>query len=201
MNIGRTPVGFLCAAAVGSTVWFALPAHAGHYTGGTGASGCIGVNAPQNATQRYYYDSLQLATSNAVTWNRTNNIDPTNMTTITQTAYGPGTDVWVGDQYYTDYCGDDWYTGPSDPNGAGVVGKGSCYRLVSGGSRCDQHDLRINNWFTDIATTFEERALACHEGGHTLGLAHRTVMTSCLYEGSFPTNQYDGHDIQSINMN
>lgn len=37
--------------------------------------------------------------------------------------------------------------------------------------------------------------LACHELGHTLGLLHRTMDTSCMKQGTTKANRwYDDHD-------
>lgn len=181
-------------------------ASADHYSGGTGQEGCGVLNAPQaNQDQNYYYDDLQAESSAAVTWNRVNNINPTQMNTALSSTYTSATDVWVGDRYYDDYCGVDWYRGPSDPDGNGAVGMGNCFREVAGsGKRCDQHDLRLNNWFTDNTTTSNIRGLACHEGGHTLGLGHRpaTANGSCMPQGyPKPANAYDPHDRNGINQN
>lgn len=203
MNQGSALLGlFVGSAAVGLGLF--PSAFADHYYGGTGQEGCSGANSPQlGKVQNYYYDDLEPESSSAVTWNRTENINPTQMDTTLNSSYSASvTDVWVGDRNYVDYCGVDWYGGPSDPDG-GAVGMGNCYRKVDGsGQRCDQHDLRLNNYFTKNTTVSNVRGLACHEGGHTLGLGHRSGENTCMPQGyPKPANQYDGHDRDSINKN
>lgn len=196
---------FLGSAALAFGLFAAPSAKATHYFGATGQEGCGGANAPQVKTPHYwYYDDLQAETAEAVSWSRANNIHAlTRMDTVRQSSYTAGTDVWVGDRYYEDYCGVNWWLGPGDNDPYAAVGMGNCAKTIVGGSRrCNQHDLRISNHFSDNTTTTNLRGLACHEGGHTIGLGHRApAATSCMVQGyPKPSIRYDEHDRNTVNL-
>lgn len=109
------------------------------------------------------------------------------------------TDVIVYDRYYGDYCGYAWTNG----SGSGIVGLVTCDGIVSvSNNRCEQHSLRISNTFIDNSGTFEQRSVACHENGHTLGLQHRAESAqSCMPAVAINTATYDAHDQAVINGN
>jgi hypothetical protein len=134
-----------------------------------------------------------------MTWSRINNLDPTDINTQMEGSATALTDVIAYDRYYGDYCGYAWFNGST-----GLVGLTTCEGIVSGSNpRCEQHGVRISNSFVDAAGTFQERQIACHENGHTLGLQHRpsSATTSCMPDNMVGTATYDGHDQSIINAN
>lgn len=128
----------------------------------------------------------------ATEWNRTANLEPTDLTTFVVTAEAPDTDVVVLDQNYTNFCGYSWHG-----SGGSVVGLTTCVLLATNpASSCEKFQVRYDESFTVGASATQRRSLACHEVGHTLGLGH-TTGTTCMVAGSaFPT-AYSAHEISS----
>ncbi len=176
----------------------AWPAHADNYSGATGSTGCDGgLNEADNATHTFHYVDLAEHNENATTWARANILNPTAVNTVYDSTLDDLTDVVVRDQRYDDYCGHDWMT----PGNSGVVGLASCDDDNSA-NECERHTVRYNINFTAGTTTANRRGLACHELGHTLGLAHRTSSTSCMQQGyPKPALAYSTHDRDHLNDN
>lgn len=151
-------------------------ANATNFVPANSTTGC-GLNAADDGTHGYYYSSLEANTAAVVDWSRVNNYDPTVINTV-NVAYTTATDVAVFDSDYTGtYCGGAWYM-ETNP---GQIGYVNCVRLT--GSACDQHEMRFDtDWMLGSEeTTTQRRAIACHENGHTLGLAHiANQPTSCM---------------------
>lgn len=185
----------MVASTFGALVSLTTTASANHFSGATGATGCTGLNRADNANHGYYYYELQSETTAAMDWTRSNNMNPTNINT-SRVGLSNTTDVVVLDRYYSDYCGVPWI----QPGSGGVVGLVTCKSLVSGTAKCESHDLRMSNHFTDNTTRSNIRGLACHEDGHTVGLAHRSGTATCMPQGyPKPANAYDAHDRTAIN--
>ena len=196
----RAALIFVMSTLASAAVAVGPAAHSDHFSGGTGSQGCVGLNMADNAHHTYYYNDVVPDTAAAINWSRTYNFQGTRITTA-GAGYDVLTDVIVHDRYYSDYCGVNWYNSSTR---TGIAGTVNCDGLVSGSNpRCEQHSLRISNHFIDSVPTFNERRIACHENGHTLGLRHRpssAANTSCMYD---PANVavYDDHDRAVINGN
>ena len=186
-NLGR--VAFVASAALVLVLTSSLPASANNYSGQTGITGCTGLNEADNATHTFNYADLSAHMTSATNWARTNAVNPTDVNTSYDSTLDKLTDVVVRDRHYVDYCGNDW----AQPGRAGLVGLATCDRLTSSG-KCEQHTVRFNLNFTESTSVSNQRSLACHEIGHTLGLAHTTA-ASCMKQGyPNPSTNYSDHD-------
>lgn len=181
-----TIVSALALAVTGGVV-----AQASNWAGATGNTGCTTLNMADNGDHTYYYSDLTVAMSAAVTWTRFNNLNPTDMNSSGTTSPTSNTDVIVYDNNYTDYCGYTW-NGP----GSGVVGLVQCVSTTSN-SRCQKHEMRFDTSYTSGASTTNQRSLACHENGHTIGLAHYS--SGCMTQSISGSTTYTQHDINHIN--
>ncbi len=85
-------------------------------------------------------------------------------------------------------------------SGGSVVGHVQCVSTNSA-TRCEKHEMRFDTSYTSGATTTNRRSLACHENGHTIGLAHRTDSTSCMEPALNGVTAYSSHDVAHINAN
>lgn len=194
---GAIVAGFAVTAALVAYSPDAGPANASNWSGASGVSGCGGVNRADNAAHYFWYADLSGHMTNAVDWARSNDIDPTDITTYDDGALDAQTDVVVRDDYYVDYCGVDWYTAEV----GGVIGLTTC-DSVNAARECEKHTIRFSNTYTRYAETTERRGLACHENGHALGLLHSTANTSCMRSADpTPAQDYDAHDVAHINGN
>lgn len=103
------------------------------------------------------------------------------------------TDVVVFDGNFANYCGLNWYA-----NGGGIVGLATCVSLS--GTSCEQHQVYLHEPWTTTVPTDWLQALASHESGHTLGLAHRdSGSTSMRQQYPKASRYYDGHDVAHLN--
>lgn len=169
------------------------PARADNFAGPTSATGCTMLNMADNYEHTYYYSGLTSAVSAALDWTRTNNLDPTEMTSVTVSSVTAATDVVAYDADYTTYCGYTW-----NGSGGSTIGLVTCVSLS--GSTCEKHELRFDTSYTSGATVTNRRSLACHENGHTVGLAHRASSDSCMPATLNGVTQYSpSHDVPHIN--
>lgn len=148
-----------------------------------------------NATQFYWYDSLESNVVAAQNWVRNNVYEViAGLSTTNDTAEKSTTDAIVRDQNYTDYCGFSWH-----PAG-GTWANTSCNTL-NGANECESHVIRYDNSYTDSTIQDNRRGLACHETGHSWGLQHRSTDSKCMTPfGPYPTS-LSGHDITHLENN
>ncbi|WP_203906423.1 zinc-dependent metalloprotease family protein [Rhizocola hellebori] len=197
LRLTRSRAAVIAAAFLAITAFGPVaPANADNYSGQTGDTGCTGLNEADNATHSFHYVDLTQHMTDATNWARTNNLNPTDINTTYDSTLDSLTDVVVRDVHYVDYCGYDWL----QPGGSGVVGLATCDSLSPSG-QCEQHTVRYNLNFTESTPQSNERGLACHELGHTLGLQHTTGNT-CMQTGyPKPVNDYSNHDRTHIANN
>lgn len=196
-RLGKSRVAVIAATVVALTAFGpSVPASATNYSGTTGATGCTNLNEADNRDHYFHYVDLTQTMKDATYWARVNNVNPTDVNTHYDSTLDRLTDVVVRDRYYVDYCGYDWW----QVGEGGVVGLATCDSTNSA-RECEKHTVRYSNRFVDNTSQSNERGLACHEIGHTLGLAHRTS-TSCMQTGyPKPANNYSTHDRNHLNAN
>jgi hypothetical protein len=182
----------MTTAVVAVTCLFgaAAPASAG-FSGASGGTGCNAVNMARDATVGVYYVNTSLYTS-ALNWTLSTNLNATDVTP-TVLSSSSGADVLVYEGAYTDYCGYDWYQGVN-----GTIGLTTCGSLLSN-DRCNLHTIRLSTTYANDATTWQERDLACHETGHSVGLTHTSSTSSCMYSGSDTASSYNSTDVGYLN--
>ena len=119
----------------------------------------------------------------------------TDVTAFTSTGSGP--DVRVFDATYSVNLFA-WV----DCNSAATIGSRFVAQLGTNERTCTPQDIRYNAAFEGTFNRVEEqRALACHELGHTLGLRHTANDNSCLQEGTagHEVRSYSEHDVIQVN--
>lgn len=107
----------LAAAVVSCTAVVGAPsAEAGNFAsanGSSNSSGCVGQQAylsvDDGGSHTVYALSLASYSSTALSWSRTNRIDPTRVNTVTSSSESSLTDVVVRDQDYGTYCDFTWH--------------------------------------------------------------------------------------------
>ena len=181
-------------ALVVASLAVGAPASAG-WAGATGGTGCSGaVNMAGDATISFTYSSVASDMSTSMDWNRTQNLDPTDL--VTSVTPSTSADVVVYENSYTTYCGQDWW---SASGGGGVTGFTTCDSLLSN-NRCKQHSIRFSGPWAAGASLTNRRYVACHESGHAVGLTHSTLDTTCMkYNDSSPVTVYNSTEKGYIN--
>lgn len=189
-------IGFCAAAALAAVV--APPAIAGNFTGANGRTGCSNgspVNMADNRDHYFWYENVTSAVSSAVNYTRTNVYNPTVINTHNDSSNKSTTDVVVRDEDYSTYCGYSWHG-----SGGSLWGLTTCDSTNSA-SECEKHTVRYDLSYFNAAGTTDERGLACHETGHTLGLTHRDTDSRCMKTfGPYPTT-LAGHDVNHLTNN
>lgn len=145
-------------------------AHASNFSGPNGVTGCF-VNVADNRDHSFFYNLIEPATRLAVDWSRANNLNPTDINTLNEVnGVNSTTDVVVFDfDFEGDGCnGDPWI---STVGGGGLIGSATCISLS--GNACQRFDVRFDTDYMGPRSEGAERALACHEFAHTIGLVHR----------------------------
>ena len=166
----RRLTNLVVACAVGATVSLAS----------SPASANFGKWYANNAGHTFYYSALTTGMTNASNWVRWNVINPTDLNTDLS---GSTADVKVYDAYYGD------------------VGWGGTSEGLSPANSpvCNQFRVRFNlSWAPLTNSTVDQRHVACHEFGHTVGLLHTTAEDSCL-GGNGATEKWSSHDVSHVN--
>lgn len=172
--------------------WFALML--GMLLGLTSATVVLGTNdlgfttgTNTILTIRQWYLAVQ--TANAVSFNNTNSVDPTDLTTQTCTQNNNVScslkEVNIED---------------SDFGDVGWVGEQYCASWQTPYTVCDYGSVLINQYYGPY-TDNVMRSIVCQEVGHAMGLDHHaTDTTSCMLELSPPWPVYlNTHDKNLIN--
>ena len=176
---------------------------ADNYSGAKGSQGlgCQPNTAikADNGNHTFFYIDISSGNASASTNTRQDDLNPTNIDTSMDGSESWQTDVLVRDQYYTTYCGYDWFQGPDDPDDTGTFGLSTCDD-TNPADECEQHTVRLNLWLTEY---YGYRAwLTCHEFGHTVGLEHDGNNASCMQrklQSQDPETNFSGHDNIMIN--
>ncbi|MFT3887357.1 MAG: hypothetical protein QM713_04235 [Arachnia sp.] len=173
-----------------------------NFSGATGSTDKCKVNMADNSLHTFWYESLTTASSSAVNWARTNIYNPTDIDTTNAAARTSSVDVIVHDAGYVGaWCGGVWYSNPGATNG--WVGYVTCESLY--GNTCEQHYLFFDTDYMGPQSTTNERSLACHELGHTIGLLHRNNQTGvtggCMPSSVNGLTRLTDHDIAHITSN
>jgi hypothetical protein len=172
----RSTIVLAVISGVALLVLIGPAAVASNWQGATSKTGC-NLNMTENSQVAIYGFGLSSATANAVSWVRTNVLDPTALTTSTPSSAGTA-DVVVYDAYYVEICGEKMYSAGGD-----YVGFANCTKKHTVGQyagRCDVHEVFIDQAYVDAVATSAERRILCHELSHTLSLSHRDVSDSCI---------------------
>lgn len=187
-------VSFLVTAPLLALTLIGLPsaAHANNLVGANSSSGCGGgVHRDDGGTHTFQYDSTTVNTTNMVNWTRTNVYDPTDL--VTSFSSGSSVDVIVRDANYTTLCGYTWHG-----SGGTVYGLYVCEAVMASGN-CNRSSTYYDTGYTEYTTEANRRGLACHETGHSLGLAHYGAYTGCMEQtGPYFWNN-SAHDRGHIN--
>jgi hypothetical protein len=153
------------------------PAFATNFTGASGGTGCLG-NMADNKDHYVWNQSLTQATLDAANYVRVYTYNPTAIDTYTEDILTSQTDAVLNDaDYEGSWCGGTWRS--SSTQSTGLVGYTRCMSLS--GSKCQQFEVRFDNDYMGPRSTAEERWLACHELGHTVGLTHTSqALPACM---------------------
>lgn len=180
--------GVFAVAAVGVP----QSAHANNLVGTNYSTGCSGgVHRDDGGTHTFQYESTGVNVTSMENWTRTNVYDPTDLVTSFYT--GSSTDVIVRDQDYTTYCGYTWHG-----SGGTVYGLYVC-EAATGSGRCERSSIRYDLSYVNATTEANRRGLACHETGHSLGLAHYNTYSGCMETSGPYFWNISEHDRSHIN--
>ncbi len=139
-----------------------------------------GYRYADNSSHSFFRNSgVSSFTWNLILTSRSTDLDPTDMSSSTNTTYNSQVDAWVKETY-----------SPGNPAPAWT----SCTNPISS-TVCDQFTITFNN-----AWTYYE-AMACHEIGHSIALGHNTSTfdpITCMWGGATLPSSYDhysSHDV------
>jgi hypothetical protein len=135
----------------------------------------------------------------AVRWSLANVYTPTDMSAYVDQA-DPYPDVRMADYDWGELNGIvAWVQCPATHTGTGG-------NRAAGTGWCRGQHLRFNAYYywswTDVYdTATQRRQIACHETGHTVGLRHRSTLSSCMhtFAGAGAAATLDAHDQGHIN--
>ena len=164
-------------------------ASATNWAGASGNTGCSStLNKADNRTHYVWYNSgLRSDGAQATNQARNDNLNPTAVNTVDDSSSNADTDAVVYSQYYTTFCGIDW---------SSSAGFTMCVS-TNPANECERHEIRYNEAALDQLSDSNDKSLACHELGHSVGLKHRQVDGE-VGNGCMDNNHwyggYTGHD-------
>ena len=151
------------------------------------ASNDLGIHTGTNGYLEVRQYFVQTQTAAQISWNNSNNINPTDLTVVMCTQNGSVS------------CGiKEVNIADSDWGDSGWYGQWDCISWESP-TVCDTGWVDLNTYYGPY-TDNVMRSLVCHEVGHAMGLAHTSDSTSCLLTYSPPWPVYlNAHDVGIIN--
>jgi hypothetical protein len=175
------------------------PASANNFTGASGGTLCS-QNMADNENHYVWNQTLTQPTLDAANWVRVYTYNPTVINTYTEDIRTSQTDVILhDDDYDTRTCGLQWRT--SSTATTGIVGLSECRSLS--GSKCQQFYVYFDTDYMGPKSLAQERWLACHELGHTVGLKHQYApeyRPTCMHDDPNVSNPstLHAHDITHL---
>lgn len=136
-----------------------------------------------NANHTYYNNQLTQGVADRMDYAMGTRLESTDMTTDKFQSFNGDTDIVAYDTYYGTDASHQWW------------GLYTCEATVaSDPTKCNQAYLRFNlSWGTPTT------AVTCHEVGHSVGLDHSSLSTSCMQPVAGTANDFDTHDRSHIN--
>lgn len=162
-------------------VLFPSPAHANNFGWGCideGGSGCVQYYYNHGSSIRYFYENLDQSWQDNLSWNRVNNLNPTDLST----------------SYVSEHSNSDVAVRVNNYGDLGWAGQADC--VDRSAPTCRHWHLEMNTYYGPY-TQWQKRYLACHESGHSVGLRH--VGAAGCVEETWSTNLFSGHDVDHIN--
>lgn len=118
--------------------------------------------------------------SYALAWNRSNNVDPTDLDSSVVSLHS-NSDAVIQVANYGD---------------TGWAGQADC--IDESGNICLHWHLQMNT-FEGPFSTSQKRHLVCHEAGHGVGLRHIGA-AGCVIQGAYSNLTWSSHDVFHINQ-
>jgi hypothetical protein len=143
-----------------------------------------------NADHYYFYHAPTAALVKAADAARADPYNPTRINTLPEmNGENATTDMVLFDDNYAGWsCTANWI---SEIGGGGVIGTARCQSLS--GAACQRFNLHFDAQYMGPRSDAAERALACHEIGHSVGLRHNG-MGGCMLD-PVQLETHLGHEI------
>lgn len=182
-----------------ASVWFpGTPANADNYVGATGIKHdcsqrhATGLNNTDPNPLTWANSALEPATASAVDWAMYNRFNPTRHDVSKLASVTSNTDIVAYDEDYVAHCQVAWHPQSS------LVALATCVSLVSNGA-CEKHEVFFDLSYMNGVDQNWKNILACHEVGHSVGLAHRDNENGCMVTAMPHAGELTLHDVTHIN--